>query len=231
MALFALGDLHLSETVNKPMDVFGEAWTRHADKIKERWLNIVQPSDVVLIPGDISWAMTLVQATADLDWLGALPGSKVMIRGNHDYWWSGIGKVRSVLKPDLHAVQNDAVSLGGFAVCGTRGWLLPTHPKFDDHDALLYQREQERLKLALDQAGKLDQPVVVMIHYPPLSQAGEDTLFTELLEAYGVDLCVYGHLHGAAHRFAFEGKKNGVEYRLTSADFLDFTPLRLRETV
>ncbi len=173
--------------------------------------------------------MTLEEAVADLNWLGALPGQKVMIRGNHDYWWSGIGRARSVLQPNVYAVQNDAIALGGFAICGTRGWLLPTHPKFGDHDALIYRRECERLKLALESARKLNLPIVVMIHYPPLTSTGEPTQFTELLEAYEAELCVYGHLHGAAHRSAYEGVKNGVEYRLTSADFIDFSPILLRD--
>jgi predicted phosphohydrolase len=227
MGLFALADLHLAQAVDKPMDVFGPEWDHHAERIREAWCASVDDHDVVLIPGDISWAMTLDEALPDLKWIGDLPGIKVMIRGNHDYWWSGIGKVRRALALNHYAIQNDALAAGGWALCGTRGWVLPSHPKFTEEDEVIYLREANRLKLSLEAARKLQLPMVAMMHYPPCSHPEEQTLFTELLSAYGVKLCVYGHLHGPAHRFAVEGEYGGVTYRLVSADYVGFKPVRL----
>ncbi|MCL6518115.1 metallophosphoesterase [Alicyclobacillus sp.] len=227
MALFAIADLHLAQAVDKPMDVFGPEWDGHPEKIREAWCQMVSDTDIVLLPGDISWAMTMDEALPDLRWIGALPGIKVMIRGNHDYWWSGIGKVRRVLGPNHYAIQNDALALGDWAICGTRGWLLPSHPKFTETDETIYRREANRLKLSLDAAKQLGRPIVAMLHYPPCGELGETTVFTELLVEYGVQLCVYGHLHGPAHRFAVEGLADGVEYRLVSADYVGFKPVPL----
>jgi predicted phosphohydrolase len=228
MTFFALADLHLSQAVDKPMDKFGDAWRDHTERMRAAWLDRVGPSDVVLLPGDISWALTLEEAVPDLQWIARLPGIKVMIRGNHDYWWSGITRVRRLLGENFYAIQNDALALGGYAICGTRGWLLPSHPMFDEaKDTPLYRREQERLRLSLEAAAKLDLPIVCMLHYPPCSHLGEDTYFTDLLSTYQVRLCVYGHLHQAAHRYRFEGEKDGVQYQLVSSDYLQFQPLPL----
>ncbi|WP_067933659.1 metallophosphoesterase [Alicyclobacillus kakegawensis] len=228
MNFFALADLHLSNAVNKPMDVFGDLWKDHQQRIHDAWTDAVSPDDIVLLPGDISWALTLAEAVPDLQWIARLPGKKLMIRGNHDYWWNGIGRVRKHLDAGMFAIQNDALSIGGYAVCGTRGWLLPSHPQFDaQRDDPLYRREQERLRLSLRAAAKFNLPIVCMLHYPPLSHLGEDTLFTALLSEFGVRLCVYGHLHQAAHRYRFEGEKDGVEYLLVSSDYLGFRPLQL----
>jgi len=227
MALYAIGDLHLAHDVDKPMNVFGHDWDDHPMQIRLAWENLVEPDDVVLIPGDISWAMTLPEAKQDLEWIGDLPGKKVLIRGNHDYWWSGISKVRQTLPDDVFAVQNDALRLNGYTICGTRGWLLPSHPKFSEHDEVIYRREIERLKLSLDAASKLGDPVIAMLHYPPTTNLQEDTPFTDLMEKYRVKACVYGHLHGLSHRFAFNGVKNGTLYALTSCDFLHFRPTQI----
>lgn len=225
--IYAIGDLHLSSSGQKPMDVFGEAWTNHQMNIEAHWHDRVRPDDIVLIPGDISWAMTLEEADSDLQFIGRLPGTKVMIRGNHDYWWSGISKVRAHLPAGLYAVQNDSVMTGNVVICGTRGWLLPNHPLFGPDDTRLMHREAERLRLSLAQADKTGLDKICMIHYPPLAQSGEPTVFSELLEEYGVNVCVYGHLHGNTHRFAFEGVKNEVRYQLTSADYIGFDPVKV----
>ncbi|OFW74872.1 MAG: hypothetical protein A2201_04785 [Alicyclobacillus sp. RIFOXYA1_FULL_53_8] len=230
MAVYALADLHLSSSVEKPMDIFGVAWEHHAEKIKTSWTNQVTVNDLVLIPGDISWAMTLLEAQADLDWIAQLPGVKVMIRGNHDYWWNGIQKIRRSLHPSLHALQNDAFVYDNVVVCGTRGWVSPSHPKFTLEDEAIYKREGERLKLTLEKAASHNLPIVAMLHYPPSGALGETTLFTQLLEEYGVRCCVYGHLHGPSHRFAVEGQSGGVEYRLVSADYINFSPLRIDDS-
>jgi predicted phosphohydrolase len=228
MAIFAIGDLHLGQAVNKPMDIFGSDWENHPERIAQAWRQMIDSEDVVLLPGDLSWAMTLDEAKPDLEWIGQLPGYKLLIRGNHDYWWNGISKVRAALPQKCWAIQNDAVALAGYAFCGTRGWVLPSHPKFTDHDLVIYRREGERLRLSLEQAEKYGLPKIVAMHYPPCSSEGEDTLFTQLLEKYSVQVCVYGHLHGPSHRFAFEGTRGGVTYRLVSADYLAFRPLQIQ---
>lgn len=211
------------------MDIFGSGWTDHPRRIREAWIERVQPSDWVLMPGDLSWAMTLEQAADDLAYLGALPGQIVLIRGNHDYWWSSISKVRQALPPNVAAIQNDHVVLpDGSALCGTRGWDLP-HANTDPHDRKIFEREVQRLRLSLESAVRAGrEPRVVMLHYPPMVGTPQPTPMTELLEAFGVELCVYGHLHGAGRRIAVEGVHRGVEYRLVACDAIGYTPLRLR---
>jgi uncharacterized protein len=225
MAIYALGDLHLAHSVDKPMGVFGQEWQDHPNKIESLWNQVVTDTDAVLVPGDISWAMTLQEAALDLEFVSRLNGTKLLIRGNHDYWWNGISKVRSALAPNCIAIQNDAAVFQDYAICGTRGWILPGHPKFTADDETIYLREIGRLKMSLERAATTDKPIIAMLHYPPCGQDGEDTGFTQLLEQYGVKVCVYGHLHGAAHRFAFEGVKNGVKYQLVSADYVNFCPV------
>lgn len=230
MALFALADLHLGNAVDKPMSIFGAAWNGHPELIRTAWTARVCAEDTVLIPGDISWAMSLHEALPDLEWIAALPGRKVLLKGNHDYWWSSIGRVRESLAKNMIALQHDALAVEGFAVCGSRGWLLPSHPRFSSEDEVVYRRETQRLRLSLEAAERIGLPKLVMMHYPPTDASGLDTGFTVLLEEFGAELCVYGHLHGPAQRFAFEGQKNGVRYHLVSADYLSFAPLELTHT-
>lgn len=226
--IFAIGDLHLPGKQEKPMDIFGSGWTDHPERIRQAWLEVVGPNDWVLMPGDLSWAMTLEEAADDLAYLGGLPGTTVIIRGNHDYWWSAIGKVRRALPPRVYALQNDHVLLpDGTAVCGTRGWDLPSRTD-DPHDAKVFQREVQRLRLSLESAVNAEaRPRIVMMHYPPMVGSSQSTPFTDLMEEYGVSLCVYGHLHGAGRRVAVEGVHRGVEYRLVACDAIGFRPLYL----
>lgn len=228
MELYAIGDLHLPGGQDKPMDIFGPGWTDHPERIRNVWLENITEHDIVLIPGDISWAMTLEDAKEDLAYLGSLPGCIVMIRGNHDYWWSSIGKVRAALPANVKALQNDHYALpDGTAICGTRGWDIPV-PESDAHDVKLYRREVGRLELSLESVRRagLD-PRIAMLHYPPTMQDGRRTDMTDLLEAYGVQLCVYGHLHGPARRRALNGTVRGVEYRLVACDAIDFAPVHI----
>ncbi|MFD1675133.1 metallophosphoesterase [Alicyclobacillus fodiniaquatilis] len=224
MALYAIGDLHLATVVDKPMDIFGDTWRDHAERIQAHWHAQIGPEDTVLLPGDISWAMTLDEAKPDLDWIGAMPGKKILIRGNHDYWWSGIGKVRQLLSHDTYAIQNDSLQQAEVAIAGTRGWLLPNHPNFTEEDEHIFERELHRLRLSLEHAKKSDRKIVCMLHYPPLSADGQGTAYTNLLEQYQVVMCVYGHLHGNSHRYAFNGIHHGIHYQLVSADYLNFCP-------
>lgn len=234
MAIFAIGDPHLSRANPKPMDIFGPLWANHADRLFANWRATVAPDDVVLVAGDISWAMDLPEAYLDLKDLDELPGTKVLIQGNHDYWWQAIGKVRALPLPTMRFIQNDHLMLdGGLAICGTRGWLLPGAPGWDEdplHNQKIYAREAGRLQLSLQSALKAGATrILAMIHYPPVGEGGTPSEFSRILsETPGVELCVYGHLHGAsAHNRAFQDTLDGVRYQLVAGDALGFTPLRI----
>ena len=230
MNLFAVGDLHLPGGQEKPMSVFGPQWEGHFERIAESWRAQVGPEDTVLIPGDISWAMQAEDARPDLEAIGALPGRKVLIRGNHDYWWGGITRVRDMLPEGMTALQQDAADLGPLVVCGTRGWLIPAEgAPLGEQDQKIYQRELGRLEMALAAGRALagNRPLAVMLHYPPLLRNQPESGFTERMEAAGVSLCVYGHLHGAGIQAGFRGTRNGVRYELTSCDSQDFRVRRV----
>ena len=231
MRLFAIGDLHMSGGDDKPMDVFGPQWDRHFFHICENWRKMVGEEDTVLIPGDISWAMHLEDASADLEEIGRLPGRKILCKGNHDYWWNSVSRVRSCLPASVSAIQHSAEDLGNCVVCGTRGWLFPTAGQpLTEQDMKIFLRETERLRLALNQAEAMaaGRPVVVMIHYPPLTTEEKETAFTELLESFRVSTVVYGHLHGQGTRNGFEGEHHGVCYHLVSCDHLGFCPKEIQ---
>lgn len=225
MSLFAIGDLHLPGGDEKPMEVFGDHWEGHFERICQDWQVRVAPSDTVLIPGDISWAMQLRNAVPDLQTIGALPGRKIIIKGNHDYWWNSITQLRNVLPQGMQAIQHGAVDLGDVVVCGTRGWTFPTgETPLSTEEQKIFQREVLRLEMALKEAERILQgrPLVVMMHYPPLYDLERNTAFTRLLEEYPVHTVVYGHLHGAGIRVGYNGVWNGVRYRLVSCDSLGF---------
>ncbi len=226
MKLFAIGDLHLPGGDEKPMDVFGDHWQDHFPRICADWRSRVGEEDAVLIPGDISWAMQLQSALPDLQAIGDLPGRKVIIKGNHDLWWGGIGLLRRSLPESMTALQHSAVDLGDCVVCGTRGWAYPTEDApLSDDDRRIFDRELLRLEMALRDSVKLagDRPIVVMLHYPPLYRNDRDTPFTRLLAQYPVHTVVYGHLHGEGVRAGFTGTENGIRYMLTSCDSLAFS--------
>ena len=225
MNIYAIGDLHLSTTADKPMDVFGDRWEGHFEKIKEDWLSKVGQEDVVLIPGDLSWAMKLPEALQDLSLLASLPGEKVLIRGNHDYWWNGITRLRqNAPNETFHFLQTDSVKIGKYLFVGSRGWVCPGSPDFSKQDEKLYLREVERFRLALLSAQKKREEgdeLVVLIHFPPFNLKGEESLFTKMFEEFGVSKVVFGHLHGNTF-FPFKTEKNGISYYLTSCDKVDF---------
>ncbi|GAX90600.1 metallophosphoesterase [Effusibacillus lacus] len=228
MRIFALGDPHLSFAANKPMDIFGSKWIDHPAKIKEEWTQTVTRDDWVLIPGDISWAMQLEEAKPDLEFLGALPGKKIMIRGNHDYWWSTISKVRRLLPPDMYAIQNDSIRIGDIAICGTRGWDCPGGYNFSEHDRQVYEREVSRLELSLKNADPQTKERWVMLHYPPTNEKHQESGFIEIMKQYDVSVCIYGHLHGEGHRNALLNERFGIRFQLVACDYLNFRPLLLR---
>lgn len=228
MGIFAIADLHLSFASNKPMDIFGLNWTDHAGQIRENWLRHIKEEDLVLIPGDISWALHLDEAAMDLKWLSELPGIKVILRGNHDYWWVTLRKM-TMAYPELHFLQNNAFTYGDYVISGTRGWLCPWDQGFnEEQDRKIYQRELIRLRLSLEEAKRTAKKIIALIHYPPCSAKQETSGFTELFEEYAVEMVLYGHIHNQFDSI-FEGVRNGVEYRLVSSDYLKFNPAGIRE--
>ncbi|MDI3327402.1 MAG: metallophosphoesterase [Alicyclobacillaceae bacterium] len=227
MKIFAIADLHLSFSTHKPMSVFGEPWEDHPHRVEIEWRNRVRDGDWVLIPGDISWGMRLEEAIADLEWIARLPGRKVLLRGNHDYWWPGITRLRRSLPPGLYALQNDSMDLGeGIALCGTRGWICPGSRDFTEHDERIYLREVHRLELSLQSSSGASQRWVMM-HYPPVNEYHERNEMIDLMERYGVTRCIYGHLHGNGHRHALLGTRFGIRFHLVSCDYLRGRPEQL----
>lgn len=223
MKIFAISDLHLSIASDKPMNVFGGSWEGYWEKIKENWLNKVTENDVVLIAGDISWGMSLEQALPDLEAIAALPGKKVLTKGNHDYWWSTYKKITSLNLENMYFIQNNAVKIGDYIFCGTRGWTVADDDNFSPEDKKIYDREVIRLGLTLKSAEQLrvnGETIVGMIHYPPFNYRFEDSDFTKLFEEYGVKKVIYGHLHGNSARFKDVVNKRETNFYLTSCDFL-----------
>ncbi len=221
MKIYAVSDLHLSGLADKPMNVFGENWEGHFEKIKSDWEEKVTDGDVVLIAGDISWGMKLEEGLFDVRSLASLKGKKIFVRGNHDFWWSGISRVRAGAPDSSFCfLQNDCVKIGKYIVAGSRGWTCPGSADFTEHDEKLYRREAERFRLALTAAEKArteGDELIALIHYPPFNVKKEDTLFTALFEEFGVSRAVFGHLHGSGY-FPLRTEKNGITYYLTSCD-------------
>jgi len=250
MAIFAIADLHLSQGTDKPMHIFGPQWQDHQNRLRDAWLSSVKENDTVIIPGDISWGMTLAEALPDLQFIDQLPGRKILSKGNHDYWWGTVGKIEAMAAEKglstLSFMKNNAFLVEGRAVCGTRGWLLPSDPEFKTADNVIYEREIARLERSLiagrallekadgNPPGKKENPgedpegdIIAVIHYPPLLLPSQNSGFCAILEKYHVKTCIYGHLHGRGHHKAFEGEKNGVYYYLVAGDYISFKPLRL----
>ena len=230
MSIYAISDLHLSATSDKPMDIFGGNWEGHFEKIRADWKNTVTDEDIVLVCGDISWAMKMADALVDLRSLADLPGKKIFIRGNHDYWWNGITKLRDSAPNDsFFFLQTDAVKIGSFVFVGSRGWSCPGSPDYTEQDQKLYEREAERFRLAFAAADKLAEEgdkKIVLTHFPPFSLKNERTLFTELFEANGVEKVVFGHIHGNAY-FPLKSMKNGIEYLLSACDKIGFRLIKV----
>lgn len=232
MSIYAIGDLHLSFApgVEKPMDIYGSAWNGHAQRLKENWVELIRPEDTVILAGDISWGLKLSEAVYDLEWIDRLPGKKVIFKGNHDLWWSGIGKLNR-LYDSIHFVQNTAWEAEGWFLCGSRGWLCPGSEDFTVQDEKIYKRELLRLQMSLEDAKRQGaEHLIGVLHYPPSSANGRGSEFTRAFEAAGVSQVVYGHLHGAdAYRKGLKGKYNGIEYRLVSLDYLKCRPVCIKE--
>ncbi|MHB8158602.1 MAG: metallophosphoesterase, partial [Desulfocucumaceae bacterium] len=193
-------------------------------KIYENWVGLVKEDDLVLLAGDISWAMRLEEAGPDIHYLGLLPGNIVAVQGNHDYWWQGIARARSKMPPNVSLIQNDCVFFGGLAICGTRGWLCPKGSFFGEKDDKIYQRELIRLENSLRHAAGRAEKIIGMTHFMPTNEKKEYSGFIDLFKAYGVDTAVYGHLHSRACLYRLPDNVWDINFHLVSADFLDYTP-------
>ena len=228
MALYTISDLHLGFNVEKPMDIFGDKWKNHCDKIKENWCGKIKEQDTVLIAGDISWSLKEQDSRYDLDWINELPGKKIISKGNHDYWWGSISKLNKMYE-NTKFLQNNYYEYKDYAICGTRGWICPGGDKYTIKDRKIYDREQIRLKLSLDDAKKNGfEKIIVMLHYPPTNDTFEESEFIKIIKEYKVEKVIYGHLHGPVLLGkVLNGYVDEVEYILTSADYLDFDPKRI----
>lgn len=227
MSIFAISDLHLSMNCDKPMNVFGAKWDDYTDKMKENWNKIVTADDYVIIPGDISWATYIEDAVLDFEYINSLNGKKLILKGNHDYWWATLNKMNAFLESNhfdsISILKNNAFLIGDIAICGTRGWVIPSSSASED--ARIFEREKQRLILSLEDAKKRGaKNIICALHYPPIDKDSCDSDFIEILKAYGVKKCIFGHLHSAAHAFAPIGDFSGVNLKLVSCDYLNFTP-------
>jgi len=224
MALYTIGDLHLCLGAPKPMDVFGGAWVGYMDKLKEG-LSVITEQDTTVLCGDLSWALGLEEAQADFAWINEIPGRKIILKGNHDYWWSTANKFYKFCEANGFSNQfilnNNCYFYGDTAICGTRGWFFEEE-KSGQHDAKVFNRELMRLEASLKAAGEKEK--IVFLHYPPKYRGYECEPIIELMQRYGVRRCYYGHLHGGSHALAMEGLWDGIDYRLVAADYLNFKP-------
>lgn len=236
MAIFAMADLHLAiSNPEKSMEVFGQRWGDYIPKIRAGFEAMVSPDDTVLMPGDLSWATYLNEAKEDFEFIDSLPGKKLICRGNHDYWWTTVAKMEKTFAEmgisTIDMIRHNTVEADGTLITGTRGWKLPTDDSFTAEDQKIYDREKIRIGLCIDALKKQDPDHagrwLLMLHYPPLTTIVPETDLSELIESSGIDVCIYGHLHGRAHKRAYEGEKNGTVYKCVAADYLGFEPARI----
>ncbi|MDD6763006.1 MAG: metallophosphoesterase [Clostridiales bacterium] len=224
MAVFTIGDLHLPLGIDKPMNKFGQQWDNYVDRIKRNWEAVVRDEDTVVLPGDFSWATYIEQARRDFEYLESLPGRKIIIKGNHDYWWTTMSKLNEyIMRNDFKSIsflQNNSYTADGISICGTRGWIYPAWATFSESDEKYFNREVGRLELSLKAART--ENIYVFTHYPPMSREGEGNAFTEMMKQYGVRKCYYGHLHGYSHANRIPDTVDGIEYHLVSSDYLKF---------
>lgn len=222
MSLYVIGDTHLSFASDKPMDIFG-GWSDYIERLKNNWQRLVNKDDTVVINGDISWGMSLNESFRDFEFLNSLNGNKIIIKGNHDFWWSTKAKIDLFFKENgfdtLKILHNDAYRVGDFAVAGSRGWFFDA-----ESDGKVMARECARIERSILAAKELGGETVVFLHYPPVSLTKDCEQIIEVLAKHNIKRCYYGHLHGTAAKYAFNGEKYGVDFRLVSADYLGFCP-------
>jgi len=228
--VYAIGDLHLTGGQDKPMGVFGEHWDNHWDKIKDNWERNITDNDIVIIPGDISWAMNMEDAESDLKDIASLPGKQVFVKGNHDYWWSSYSKVAGMLAQNQMIIQNNSYKISNTVIAGTRGWLCPGSPEFKESDEKIYRREAIRLELSLEDAKKKadrKSALIVAMHFPPYAMDKKPTQFTEILEKYSPECVVFGHIHSPKTAKGYNAKINNIRYIMVACDSINFEPIRI----
>ncbi len=226
MSVYTIADLHLSKSTDKPMDVFGDFWEQHEERLVEGFSKLSE-DDVTIIPGDISWGMTLRESLLDFKLIDSFPGRKIISKGNHDYWWDTASKIkRFFAENDIKTIEllhNNAFKISDVAICGTRGWFFEQE---DGKSRKIYEREIGRLRRSLEEGKKLSaNKLLCFLHYPPICAGYECEEITDMLSEFGVEACFYGHLHGFGHKSAFSGMHKNVKYTLVSADYLKFNPL------
>lgn len=223
MSIFVIGDLHLSLGVSKPMDIF-DGWQNYHARLQENWQKVVKPEDTVIVCGDVSWAMDIKDAVEDFTFIEKLNGKKILLKGNHDYWWQTAKKLNDFLLANdfktIRFLHNNSYEVEGIIICGTRGWIFENGQPQDEKVLL---REVGRLKASLDSI-KSDKEKVVFLHYPTIYQESRNPHIINTLQEYNIKRCFYGHLHGKSIGFAFQGEDGGTKYKLVSADYLNFCP-------
>ena len=230
MAIYVIADLHLSFSQDKPMSIFGENWEEHSEKIKNNWISKVKPEDTVVLPGDFSWAMYLQDTYKDFEYLNSLPGKKLLLKGNHDYWWTTVTNMRNFLEENkfknIDFIYNNSYLVENKILTGTRGWnLLDT-----ENSSKMIKRESIRLQLAIEDGIKKygdDKEIIVFMHYPPISNTNKKSEFLKILKQYNIKRCYYGHLHGKSHQDAVEGIVDGIEFKLISADYINIDVIKV----
>lgn len=228
VAVYGIADLHLDSIGDKPMDIFGDNWVNHQGKIFNNWKDIVSVNDIVLIAGDVSWALRLSEAYIDLKKIDELPGHKVISRGNHDYWWSTKSKLEGLDLKTIHFLHNDSYVYDSIVICGTRGWAPKDSDEFDSHDEKIFAREVNRLDLSLSSIKDSMLEKIVMIHYPPFNTENKSpNEFADIMKKHNVTKCIYGHLHGEGHKFAVEGDVEGIDFHCISSDYINFIPKKI----
>ncbi|MGN1137515.1 MAG: metallophosphoesterase [Oscillospiraceae bacterium] len=224
MSLYAIADLHLSLSVDKPMNIF-PGWDNHVERLEKNWQNTVSADDTVVIPGDISWAINFDEAKADFDFINRLNGKKVILKGNHDYWWNSMAKMNRFLEDNgfdtITILHNNHYPYGEYGICGTRGWIKDTE---EPADAKVLAREAGRLDASIRSALNDEKKPIVFLHYPPIYINDRNREILDVLYKYDIKRCYYGHLHGNAHRFAVCGEVDGINYQLIAGDFVQFCP-------
>ena len=226
--IYTISDLHLPLGIDKPMDIFGRRWENYVERIRENWLNTISPEDTVVLGGDFSWATYLEESKKDFEFLEALSGTKILLKGNHDYWWTTASKLTQFTENEgfksVKFLHNNSYKVENTGICGTRGWSIDNLSS--EEDKKIYARELIRLRISLDDAkNKGCENLIVFTHYPPVTQAVQQTEFHKILREYGVKKCIYGHLHGISHNTAFTGFADDVEYILATGDYLGFDPI------
>ena len=231
MALFAISDLHLPLGVDKPMDIFGKNWANYVERLKENWISVVSEEDTVVMPGDFSWATYIEESKADFEFLCNLPGKKIILKGNHDYWWTTMNKLNEFVKDNgydnVFFLQNNSFEYGDISICGTRGWQTP-QPSLSVEDKKIYDREVLRLELSIKSAKNPDN-IIVFTHFPPILKDYRENAMVDMLNKYNIKECIFGHIHSQGIKNVIEGDVAGINYSLVSCDYREFMPVKIKD--